>query len=605
MERERSYFIRDLIVKILLVLLFVFLLMWLIPMPNMKPLYDKVFSQNVSTMTNAAKAYYNTTRLPQEEGETKKLTLRDMLNNKMIIEFTDSDGKTCNPDASYVEVTKQGKEYVFKTNLSCSSQSDYVIEYFGCYNVCEDGKCETKIEDNGKKDVIEYEFTKKVTTKFIDKYVCKAGYTLEGNKCVKSSTTTEVNANLKCINGYNYNNSTKMCEKTNVTTIDATKVCPTGYEKQGNTCVKGSENTVPAKVVYTCTKGTLVNDKCVINETKTENPKITYTCKEGTLSGDKCIIKNTQETNANVEYYCPNGTLKGNKCVITNTFTEPDYISHYYCERGTMNSDGKTCKIQKEQTCSYTEWACSNRSYNYTVDTTSTDTFTRSYLYKLGNKYVYEECSRTYSCSGGGTMNVSAVAVRACHRGTRNAYTNLCTVTETKEENAQVKYSCKTGTLNGTKCITQTTTTAYAKANYSCEKGYLTGNNVCAYTQTTTNNANKSYVCDAGTLEGTMCRISGVNTTNMIYACNYGTLKGNKCEIYSKDTKEPTYYCEAGYTLAGNKCYGSTNSEVIDAQIVYGTKTDTAYRWSTKETLEGWTRTGRTRTSGVSVTSRY
>ena len=152
MERERSYFIRDLIVKILLVLLFVFLLMWLLPMPNMKPLYDKVFSQNVSTMTNAAKAYYNTTRLPQEEGETKKLTLRDMLNNKMIIEFTDSDGKTCNPDASYVEVTKQGKEYVFKTNLSCSSQSYYVIEYFGCYNVCEDGKCETKIEDNGKKD---------------------------------------------------------------------------------------------------------------------------------------------------------------------------------------------------------------------------------------------------------------------------------------------------------------------------------------------------------------------------------------------------------------------------------------------------------------------
>ena len=156
MERERSYFIRDLIVKILLVLLFVFLLMWLLPMPNMKPLYDKVFSQNVSTMTNAAKAYYNTTRLPQEEGETKKLTLRDMLNNKMIIEFTDSDGKTCNPDASYVEVTKQGKEYVFKTNLSCSSQSDYVIEYFGCYNVCEDGKCETKIEDNDKKDVIEF-----------------------------------------------------------------------------------------------------------------------------------------------------------------------------------------------------------------------------------------------------------------------------------------------------------------------------------------------------------------------------------------------------------------------------------------------------------------
>ena len=66
-------------------------------------------------------------------------------------------------------------------------------------------------------------------------------------------------------------------------------------------------------------------------------------------------------------------------------------------------------------------------------------------------------------------------------------------------------------------------------------------------------------------------------------------------------------WCEElqGFNINPVKCYGSTNTEVIDAQIVYGTKTDTAYRWSTKETLEGWTRTGRTRTSGVSVTSRY
>ena len=35
MENGRNYFFRDLIVKILLVLLFVFLLMWLFPMPNM------------------------------------------------------------------------------------------------------------------------------------------------------------------------------------------------------------------------------------------------------------------------------------------------------------------------------------------------------------------------------------------------------------------------------------------------------------------------------------------------------------------------------------------------------------------------------------------
>jgi hypothetical protein len=136
MENENNYFLRNLVVKIFVVLLFVFLLMWLLPMPSVEPLIDKIFTQNINSMTNVAKSYYTEERLPQEEGETKKLTLRDMLNNKMIIEFTDSDSKTCDIDKSYVEVTKQNGEYIFKTNLSCSSQEDYVIEYIGCYGVC-------------------------------------------------------------------------------------------------------------------------------------------------------------------------------------------------------------------------------------------------------------------------------------------------------------------------------------------------------------------------------------------------------------------------------------------------------------------------------------
>ena len=78
MENGRSYFFRDLIVKILLVLLFVFLLMWLFPMPDMNPLYDKIYTQNMSSMTDAAKGYFTVSRLPQKEGEVKKLTLKDI-----------------------------------------------------------------------------------------------------------------------------------------------------------------------------------------------------------------------------------------------------------------------------------------------------------------------------------------------------------------------------------------------------------------------------------------------------------------------------------------------------------------------------------------------
>ena len=270
-ENEKSYFFRNLIVKILLVLLFVFLLMWLFPMPDLNPLYDKIFTQNMDSMTDAAKSYFTVSRLPQNEGESKKLTLGDMINNKMIIEFTDSEGKACDVDKSYVEVTKKGDEYVFKTNLSCSNQEDYVIEYFGCYDVCIDGKCEVEVDSGETKKVTEYQFYKEIETKYIDKYICSDGYTLEGTKCIlKTEVEKEEDASKKCLPGYSYNESTKMCEKIVTEKIDATLSCPEGYiyATSMNKCIKGTDDVVDATVSYKCNEGILVGDKCVISNIK-------------------------------------------------------------------------------------------------------------------------------------------------------------------------------------------------------------------------------------------------------------------------------------------------------------------------------------------------
>ena len=600
MEKERNYFFRDLIVKILIVLLFVFLLMWLLPMPNMAPLYDKIFSQNISSMTDAAKSYYTTARLPQEEGETKKLTLRDMLNNKMIIEFTDSNGKTCNADKSYVEVTKQNGEYIFKTNLSCGNEEDYVIEYFGCYDVCEDGKCETKIEENDKKDVIEYEFYKKTTSSYISKYVCPSGYTLNGNKCV-SGNTKEVNANLKCINGYTYNDDTKMCEKVVSETIDATKTCPSGYEMQGNTCVKGSENVVDAKVTYVCDNGILIGNKCYITDTKVVDARMEYICHEGVLSGNKCVISSIKEVNATKEYYCESGKLYGNKCYTSETKPVTSTVS-YTCPSG-GSLEGTKCVVSIPQTCSEQQ-VCSNRTYSSSVGTTSTGSSTGRYLYQTPSGGVYEVCTTTYSCSGGGSYSYDATATYTCSEGTLDLNGTTCTVLTRDELPAKVKYTCSEGTLSGDKCLVNTSTTKDASKMYICDEGTLNNDNTCTIAKRSEIDANIKYVCDAGKLDGNKCVISGINTTDTVYTCTYGTLNNDKCEIRKTDTQNPTYYCEAGFNQIGNKCY-SNDTKTIDATAVTGTKTDTIYKWSTKETLEGWTRTGRTRTSGVSVTSRY
>ena len=563
-RNEKNYFFRNLIVKILLVLLFIFLLMWLFPIPNLSPFYDKIFTQNINDMTDAAKSYFTVERLPKNEDETKKLTLKEMIDNKMIIEFTDSDGKKCDTTKSYVEVTKKNGEYIYKTNLSCSKQEDYVIEYFGCYDVCKDNSCEVdnKPDDNKTsnetKKITEYQFYKVVATKYIDKYLCKEGYTLSGNKCIKTSQIkSEVDANIKCLDGYTYNSTSKKCEKIVSESEDAKLQCPSGYvyASSMNKCIKGTSNTVDATLTYKCTTGTLVGTKCVINATSEVDATKVYSCKNGTLSGTKCIVSGSYETDASRYYYCNVGTLSGTKCVYEE-------------------------KVEVPEECSYTRWVCSNKEYDRPKSNSSTKTFTRRLLDIKGTVYTYEECNRQYKCTGGGTT------------------------TETKEVSAEVGYRCTTGTLRGTKCLVDKNSEVNADVTYKCTTGTLKGTK-CVINTTKEVDATKGYSCQVGKLNGTKCDITSVDVTDSVYYCEVGTLNGNKCVITTTDKKDPTYYCDSDYTIAGKKCYKTTStSDVIESEIVYKTKTEKVYKWSTSEKLEGWTRTGKTRTTNVSITSK-
>lgn len=554
-KNERNYFFRNLVVKILLILLFVFLLMWLFPMPNLNPFYDRIFTENMSNMTNAAKGYFTTSRLPEKEGEKKVLTLKEMVDNKMLVNFTDSDGKTCDLEKSYVEVTKKDGEYIFKTNLVCGSKEDYVIEYFGCYDVCKDGSCEVKNDDNKNSgttiEKIEYRFYKITTEKLIDKYVCKDGYTLKGTKCVsKNTTSTSVDATKTCPKGYTYNKEINKCEKTNIEKNDAAKVCASGYiyATSMGKCIKLDNSITDAKVTYSCAKGTLNGTKCIIEENSVVDAKETYSCENGTLNGTKCIIT----SNAKATYSCAKGTLSGTKCVIsTTTTTDP--------------------------VCNYTNWDCSQVESKNTMNTGSTKTSTVRYLYQNSSgKYVYEVCTRKYLCSGGKTY------------------------TETTTVDAKVTYSCAKGTLSGTKCIENVDATK----NYKCENGTLNGTK-CTIKEKSTIDATKNYKCANGTLEGTKCVTSDVITKDPTYKCRIGVLDGNKCIITTVSRKDVTYECEKGYTKVGNSCYKTIESEdIYNAEAIYKTVTNKVYKWSSEKKIKGWTRTGETRTVKVNVTSK-
>ena len=170
-----STFIRDLLVKLLLIVIFVFLLMKLLPIPDLTALYGNVFSNNINAMKDAAKSYYTTERMPSETGKSSKMTLQEMLDQNLLLPFTDKDGNECDTKKSYVKVTKGETEYELKVSLTCNGETKYVIEKIGCYDFCPSGKCNekitTKTDDDGKINVVnpdgtyitEYEFVRNLS----------------------------------------------------------------------------------------------------------------------------------------------------------------------------------------------------------------------------------------------------------------------------------------------------------------------------------------------------------------------------------------------------------------------------------------------------------
>ncbi len=159
-ERKDRSSIRGVIVQILLMVMFIFILIWIFPtksnldklkptesVSSLEPLYDRIFSDNIIMMKDAAKSYYTTPRLPKNIGDSVSMTLGEMIDKKIILPFTDRDGKQCDLEESYVSVTKEDEEFVMKVNLKCSNQENYILVMMGCYDYCETGICEKNEED--------------------------------------------------------------------------------------------------------------------------------------------------------------------------------------------------------------------------------------------------------------------------------------------------------------------------------------------------------------------------------------------------------------------------------------------------------------------------
>ena len=322
----KSTFIRDLLVKILLIALFLFLLMYLFPMPNLTPFYSAIFNNNIQTMKDAAEDYFTVKRMPTEDGKSVTMTLKEMEDNKLIIPFVDKDGKTCDKKKSYVKVTKDGDEYVLKVSLTCSDESNYIIERIGCHNFCSNGVC------NENKTIAEVA-KKEEEKKEEKKVVCHTDE--EGTITVKVPTG-------EYIKEYEYKKENKS-EKWTLGEWRDTKVTETEDIKLNNT-----------RTQYTGQK------KVTSNTTLYE--QISYEYKDNWTLGEWV---NTLETETETHRLYSKRTLYTGQKLVTTTAPRYQYSKTKYVLTKTITGSKTTCSDWMYDSTWYTSKPASTGSKEY------------------------------------------------------------------------------------------------------------------------------------------------------------------------------------------------------------------------------------------------
>ena len=621
MEERRGFTIKDLLIRLILIIIFIFLLIWLFPMPDLKPLNYQIFADNIDRMKNVAKSYYTVERLPENINDYKKMTLEEMINQNLILPLMDSNGKYCSTKDSYVKVTKLENEYIIKVNLSCSDKEAYIIEHFGCYDICSD-KCKVLestttasmvINDRVTKktvkkttktpDVIttkkhsklyEYEFMKNVCTEKFDKYVCPSGYYLAGSNCIKNgSRVVRVGANKKITN------------VTSTDTKDAKAVITSDSKK-----VDANKSTKTVTSTINANKSSSVTDEVLVKTQKVTAAKsYSYDVK-----GAVGTVKTTYADYITNQTY---SVITADKYATAYKWT---YVSTRYSNNGAEAFENDNEKLvlvdtYQELTCdtcftTVTVYKYFRYRKEYTKFTYSCDAYQGYTLYDT-NKCrkatgTTKSCPSGYTDSGSGckksTTTYSCSKYGSAYK--LNEKDKTCTKTITH-------YSCPAGTekTNDEKyctkkvygCPAGTTSIGSGKCSktiYSCptntsDKTYILIGSICSVKEKKT-----VYTCPSGTVKTDDERYCVKTTSSTKYTCeDYPgyNLTGKKC-IKTTVTPKVTYTCNKGYTLDGTTCYKTENTtDTKVAEKTYKTECNKEYRWSTRTSINGWSYTGNKR----------
>ena len=534
-ENKTGSIIKDVLLQIILVVIFVFLLLWLFPTKGyvdnkleegLDPLYQELFNDHLQSMKEAAQSYYTKSRLPKNVGDTVSITLGEMLDKKLVSSFVDSNNKQCSLTGSYVEITKMDDEYMMKVNLNCSDKSDYIIVYLGCYNYCDDYLCEKQEtststgnnNDSNNDDDDDDNGTQTGSKKYKYEYelITNGEY---GNWSKWSSWTT----NKVTSSDYRDVDTKKVWEVVDTETVK-TGTKTTYVDAEKTTKTYAAKKTVQCPNGYTNYNSSNSNSKlCVGRPIKT--------------TGTTTTVANTKQVAATATQVkvCPDGRITTNDwCFATITSQDVQPAT---------------------PVTTYGNWVYSSRE-TFTSKQTSTST----------TKYEIVSTEVDFDCTDG---------CKSVSKYTYNIYTRTASTT----------YNCNkySGyTLSGTSCVKSTSelTSVYGtwtvQTQYSCPDGSTPVNGMCNITTYSTQTSGGTNKCTYGDYDATsgLCYVRG----EFVYTCPYG-LDG---EIEGTDCVVEKYTCDEG-TLVGNKCKIKENVYKTEKEYGYVTY----YRYRTREYISG------------------
>lgn len=576
--------------------------------------YSTEFIDDYRYFHDTAKEYFLISELPKE-GQTLKYTLKELIDKGLILPFG-YKGKTCDFEASYALVTNVNGEYKLTITLVCGTEVAKTTEELGCNQLCTDGTCQnpTPSEPEEPDKVIEYEYKQPYTTD--EKvYTCPSGYTKatqNGNVVCVKTTKTDVKA-TKTVTYYCPNDTDwvksgsgdkTICTSKKKETVPAVEkveyVCSNSdYVAVGDTCYKKTEDKpIPAKSydVYDCPvgyekSGTGVNMTCIRKAAATPIPT---SCPSGwTEDGNNCIklvdaeascpsgytydysvrscVKQVAPTAIPyTTYTCDGigGNLVGNKCVTTEIVDKPYYEIMPNCEylgpfdSGTCTS--KNCHVTVHRySCPVEKPARAITNYNYVCPSNTV----RTSGYGINTVCTIKDDSKIiYKCSSGTQYGIS-----------------LCKITSPKATASICPYGYEPIANEPGMCY-QATQPIVTKEYYCENKDYKLDGKYCYSTTKKTMPAEKkvTYTCAQGKLDGKTCVLD------------------NEVRQAGKDIQ---YTCPSGYTKynsgSSSMCVKSSTA-TTNPSVSTKTVTKYRYKWSIETELEGWTRTGNTRTREVS-----